>query len=53
MNRLELVRTEIDTILLNQENVHVRPEGYLHLFGVAQNCSILAYKRGLNIDFVI
>jgi uncharacterized protein len=50
MNRLELVRTEIDTILLNQENVHVRPEGYLHLFGVAQNCSILAYKRGLNIE---
>ena len=50
MNRLELVRTEIDTILLNQENVNVRPDGYIHLYGVAQNCSLLAIKRGLNVE---
>lgn len=50
MNRLELVRIEIDSILLNQENVNVRPEGYIHLYGVAQNCSLLAIKRGLNIE---
>lgn len=50
MNRLELVRAEIDTILLNQENIEVRPEAYIHLYGVAQNCSILAMKRGLNVE---
>jgi len=50
MNRLELVRIEVDTILLNQENVNVRPEGYIHLYGVAQNCSMLAIKRGLDVE---
>jgi len=50
MNRLELVRNEIDTILLNRENIDNRPEGYIHLYGVAQNCTMLAIKRGLNIE---
>jgi uncharacterized protein len=50
MNRLELVRIEIDTVLLNQENVNVRPNGYIHLYGVAQNCTLLAIKRGLDIE---
>ena len=50
MNRLELVKNELDTILLNQENVHVRPDGYIHLYGVAQNCSLLAIKRKLNVE---
>ena len=50
MNRLELVRVEIDTILLNQENVNVRPEGYIHLYGVAQNCTLLAINRGLDVE---
>jgi len=50
MNRLELVRTEVDGILLNQENVNMRPEGYLHLYGVAQNCALLALKKGLDVE---
>ena len=50
MNRLELVRIEMDTILLNQENVNVRPDGYIHLYGVAQNCSLLAIKRKLDVE---
>ena len=50
MNRLELVRTEIDAILLNQENVNVRPEGYIHLYGVAQACTMLAIKRKLDVE---
>ncbi|MDD4971415.1 MAG: HD domain-containing protein [Paludibacter sp.] len=50
MNRLELVRVEMDSILLNQENVNVRPEGYIHLYGVAQNCTMLAIKRGLDVE---
>jgi len=35
---------------LNQENVNVRPEGYIHLYGVAQNCTMLAIKRKLNVE---
>lgn len=50
MNRLELVRREMDTIMLNQENVNVRPDGYIHLYGVSQNCSLLAIKRKLNVE---
>jgi uncharacterized protein len=50
MNRLELVRTEIDAVLLNQENVNVRPEGYIHLYGVAQICTMLAIKRKLDVE---
>lgn len=50
MNRLELVKNELDTVLLNQENVNVRPDGYIHLYGVAQNCSLLAVKRKLNVE---
>ena len=50
MNRLELVRIEIDSILMNQENVNERPEGYIHLYGVAQNCTLLAIKRGLDVE---
>jgi len=50
MNRLELVRVEVDAILLNQENVDDRPEGYIHLYGVAQNCTMLAIKRGLDVE---
>ena len=50
MNRLELIKNELDTILLNQENVNVRPDGYIHLYGVAQNCCLLAIKRKLNVE---
>jgi uncharacterized protein len=50
MNRLELVRNEIDTILLNQADDAHRRDGYVHLYGVAQNCAILAIKRGLDVE---
>ena len=50
MNRLKLVRSEVDAVLLNQEDVNVRPEGYIHLYGVAQICTMLAMKRRLNVE---
>jgi len=50
MNRLELVRNEIDVILLNLPDMNQRPMGYIHLYGVAQNCSLLALKRGLDVE---
>lgn len=50
MSRLDAVRTEIDTILLNPDNAGNCRDGYIHLYGVAQNCSLLAIKRGLNVE---
>jgi uncharacterized protein len=50
MNRLQLVRAEIDEMLLTQPNVQARRDGYVHLYGVAQNCALLAIKRGLDIE---
>jgi len=50
MERLELVRNEVNAILLNQPDLNVRINGYIHLYGVAQNCSLLAIKRGLDIE---
>ena len=50
MDRLELVRKEIDEMLLNQPDVELRRRGYVHLYGVAQYCSMLAIKRGLDIE---
>lgn len=50
MKRLELVRNEMDVILLNQTNIEQRPIGYIHLYGVSHNCVILALKRGLDVE---
>ncbi len=50
MNRIELVRNEIDALLFNQNDKEIRRNGYFHLYGVAQCCSILAIRRGLNIE---
>jgi uncharacterized protein len=50
MKRLELVKNELAAILEIQENVNVRSEGYIHLYGVAQNCTLLAIKRKLDIE---
>ncbi len=50
MNRLELVRNELDSILLNLENANDRPEGYIHLYGVSNFCILLALKRKLDVE---
>ncbi|MEI7503104.1 MAG: HD domain-containing protein [Paludibacter sp.] len=50
MNRIELVRTEIDLILQHQPDIDERRNGFVHLYGVTQNCTLLAIKRGLNVE---
>jgi len=50
MNRIEIVRTEIDTILLQQPDIDERRNGFVHLYGVTQNCTLLAIKRGLDTE---
>jgi len=50
MERLELVRSVVNSVLSNQEDVKLRSEGYIHLYGVAQNCTLLAIKCKLDIE---
>jgi uncharacterized protein len=48
MNRLEIVRQVVDKILRQQPDVEERRCGFVHLYGVAVTCSLLALKRGLD-----
>lgn len=50
MNRIEVLRKYIDDILLNMTDVEERRCGYLHLYGVAQSCALIALKRGENAE---
>ncbi len=48
-NRLEILRNEIDKIVLNEKSEHIRM--YIsHMYGVARFCSLLAMKRNLNVE---
>lgn len=50
MNRIEKLRGYIDKILLNMEDVEERRCAYVHLYGVAQCCAMIAAKRGENSE---
>lgn len=46
MNRIEILRKYIDEVLLNMKEVEERRHAYVHLYGVAQACALIALKRG-------
>ena len=46
MNRIETLRKYIDEVLLNMTDVEERRHAYVHLYGVAQACTLIALKRG-------
>lgn len=48
MDRLEMVRNEVDKVIFDMPDDFERRCAYLHLYGVAQACSMIAVKRGLN-----
>lgn len=47
-NRVELVRQVIDEVLRQQPDEEEHRCGFVHLYGVAQACALLALKRGLD-----
>ncbi len=48
-NRLEILRDEIDKMVLNEKSEHIRM--YIsHMYGVARFCTLLAMKRNLNVE---
>ena len=53
MNRIEEVRVVVDEILLNMTDCEERRCAYLHLYGVAQACALLALKRGENPELAV
>jgi hypothetical protein len=48
MNRISVIRDYVDKIIENIEAAEDRKKAYIHTYGVAQCCSILAGKRGLD-----
>lgn len=53
MNRIEKVRVVVDEILLNMTDSEERRCAYLHLYGVAQACALLALKRKENVELAV
>ncbi|MBQ7925027.1 MAG: HD domain-containing protein [Lachnospiraceae bacterium] len=53
MDRIEKVRTIVDEILLNMKDAEERRCAYLHLYGVAQACAMLALKRNENVELSV
>ena len=49
-NRLETLRAYIDDTLLHMPDAQLRRIGYLHLYGVAQACALIALKRGADAE---
>lgn len=48
MNRIEIVQKYVDNILGHIESQEERRCAFIHTYGVAQCCSLLAIKRGLD-----
>ena len=48
MDRLEKVRQVVDQILRQQPDLEERRCGFVHLYGVAQTCALLALQRGFD-----
>lgn len=49
-NRVEVLRQYIDDILLRMGDTENRRCAYLHLYGVAQACALIALKRGEDVE---
>ena len=48
MDRLEKVRQVVDEIIRQQPDIEESRCGFVHLYGVASTCALLALKRGLD-----
>jgi uncharacterized protein len=53
MDRVEKLREYVDEVLLNKNNDRDRRVAYVHLYGVAQACALIAKKRGVDIELAI
>ena len=49
-DRIEKVREIVSGMLEEVPDAALRAEGYVHMFGVAQACVLLAMKRGEDVE---
>jgi len=49
-NRVEVLRNYVDNILLKMDDAFNRRCAYLHLYGVAQACALVALRRGQDVE---
>ena len=52
-NRIEKLREFVDRLLLDKKDTEDRRCGYVHLYGVAFACAMIAKKRGANIELAV
>ncbi len=50
MNRVEKVREYVDNVISNIDDTVEKRCAYLHLYGVAQACALIAMKRNENAE---
>lgn len=50
MSRIEIVREYADRIIENTSSITTSKEAYIHSYGVAECCALIAGKRGLNTE---
>jgi HD superfamily phosphodiesterase len=50
MNRIEVLRNYIDELILQMPDVEQRRHAFVHLYGVAQACTLIALKRGQDAE---
>jgi putative nucleotidyltransferase with HDIG domain len=53
MNRIDIVRSYVDEIFRNNADESEKRVAYVHSYGVAQCCALLANKRGLDPELAI
>ena len=53
MSRIEKIRETVDEILFNMKDNEERRCAYIHLYGVAQACAMLALKRNEDIELAV
>jgi HD superfamily phosphodiesterase len=53
MSRIEVLRKHIDEVLLDMTDAVERRCAYVHLYGVAQSCALIALKRGENVELAV
>jgi len=53
MDRIELIRREIDSVIDQIPSASVKRAAALHIYGVSQLCALLASRRGLDVELGI
>ncbi len=53
IDRIEAVRDRVSIILEQVPDGSMRADGYVHIFGVAQSCAMIALRRGENVELSV